>query len=407
LSKTLLGYLLSRLDEIEVPVYSFQEMRAFPGDQVSSALESGFLRETSKATELSRPSHLPPGGPLIVKKTEQGIFGVAEEDDYFEPIPLTEDDVRQFEISVPKLVAMLRVDNSISGQGCTVDGGLVFLGQKIIEGSGTHDVFLSFPNEDAETVLARCQRLKRSAGSHKAVLITPRGISSSSESNQILESLGIIVVPLTSFITVNSMALDWESIIGPASVGPAESYPKEQRTFTNQGKTWLLVFDGIPKSVDASKGMEYIAYLLRIPGQEIHAVALRSALGGEDQVKITGSAGELLDEQALREYKERLKDIEDELREAEEFNDIGRAEKLKEEAELLTAEIGRATGLGDRKRLASDDAKRASQSISKAIHRALDSIKEAHEPIWQHLSNSLKIGEYLSYQPDQPTSWTI
>lgn len=41
-----------------------------------------------------------------------------------------------------------------------------------------------------------------------------------------------------------------------------------------------------------------------------------------------------------------------------------------------------------------------------AIHRALRAIKKEHEPLCQHLHNSLKVGEFLSYQPEQPTSWT-
>ena len=32
-------------------------------------------------------------------------------------------------------------------------------------------------------------------------------------------------------------------------------------------------------------------------------------------------------------------------------------------------------------------------------------VTRAHEPLWQHLQNSLQIGEFLSYQPDQPTFW--
>ena len=55
---------------------------------------------------------------------------------------------------------------------------------------------------------------------------------------------------------------------------------------------------------------------------------------------------------------------------------------------------------------AADDRERARQAVSVAIHRALNAIKKDHEPLWQHLDNSLKIGEFLSYQPDQPTSWT-
>ena len=109
---------------------------------------------------------------------------------------------------------------------------------------------------------------------------------------------------------------------------------------------------------------------------------------------------------ALKEYREHLKDLEEEIREAESNHDIGKTQQLKEELEAITAEIGRATGLGGRNRKAADDRERARQAVSVAIHRALKAVKKEHEPLWQHLHNSLKIGEFLSYQPDQPTFWT-
>lgn len=191
-----------------------------------------------------------------------------------------------------------------------------------------------------------------------------------------------------------------------AITGFAESYPKDQRIFQKQGATWLLVYDGLPKSVGDSVGMSYICRLLQNPGQDTHASTLRSAVVNEGESPLLGSAGDMLDDRALKEYRERLKDLEEELREAEENHDIGRAQRLKEEVEAITAEIGRATGLRGRNRKAADDRERARQAVSTAIHRALRSIKKEHEPLWQHLHNSLQIGEFLSYQPDQPTAWT-
>jgi len=196
-----------------------------------------------------------------------------------------------------------------------------------------------------------------------------------------------------------------ETAAGPY-VGAALSYPKEDRIFKNQGKTWLLVYDGIPKSVGHSVGMAYICHLLQSSGQDIHAAAVRGSVSGDGNTTILGSAGEVLDEQALKEYRERLSEIDGELAEAESNNDFARKDSLTEEREALYAEVGRATGLHGKNREASSDRERARQAVSAAIHRALRAIKKEHEPLWQHLQNSLKIGEFLSYQPDQPTSWT-
>ncbi|MFH1865735.1 MAG: hypothetical protein ABIK85_07615 [Candidatus Eisenbacteria bacterium] len=190
-----------------------------------------------------------------------------------------------------------------------------------------------------------------------------------------------------------------------ATVTPAESYSEDAHIFKDQGETWLVVFGGIPRSVRNSVGMSYIARMLETPGQEIHAAALRSAVSGNGDPPMLGSAGGLIDDLALKEYHDRLLDIEGELAEAQANNDAGRVGSLTEEREFLYAEVGRATGLRGERREAVDERERARQAVSAAIHRALRAIKSEHEPLWQHLHGFLNIGEFLSYRPDRTTSW--
>ncbi len=188
--------------------------------------------------------------------------------------------------------------------------------------------------------------------------------------------------------------------------GLADHYAQDDRVLQKRGATWLAVYEGVPKSIPDSNGVAYIAYLLRQPGREVHAAKLRADIQGKGQNIVAGSAGEILDDDALKDYKERITEIDEELAEAEANNDLARKGQLAEEREALCDEIRSATGLGGKKRTASDDRERHRQAVSRAIHRALRRIKDNHEPLWQHLQNSLKIGEFLSYQPDQPTSWT-
>ena len=186
---------------------------------------------------------------------------------------------------------------------------------------------------------------------------------------------------------------------------PTQSYPKDVRLFQNQGKTWLTVYDGIPRSIADSKGMRYIAHLLQNPGQEIHAATLRAVVAGEENILLLGSAGEVLSDRTLKEYRENVRELDEDIQEAESNNDLGRATKLKEVREAVTTEIARAVGLGGRNRKAADDFEHARQAVSATIYRAKKAIKKEHEPLWQHLDNCLKIGMFLSYQPDQPTNW--
>ena len=406
MTETLLHFVLQRLDQIECPFFLHRELERFPDEELRALRAKGILREPSRATEIPRPKHLPPGGDLIVRQTSKGVFGVADEDDYFDPIPLTEDDIRQYDISLPKLAAAIRRDNGISGSGLENHDGLIPLGQKSVEGIGSLNVYFSILNADQKDFLSRCQRLERSPRSQRIVMLTPRGVALSPEGRRILDASRIIVAAMDSALDLGSFSIDWIGILGVVESLMSEDHPKYRRVFQKQGKTWLAVYDGVPKSIGDSVGMTYICRLLQSGGQDIHAATLRGAGISKDKTIVLGSAGEVIDDRARREYKERITEIDEDLAEAESNHDFARKDRLNEEREALIKEIARSTGLHGENREASSDRERARQSVSAAIHRALKAIKKEHEPLWQHLTNSLKIGEFLSYQPDQPTTWT-
>lgn len=100
-----------------------------------------------------------------------------------------------------------------------------------------------------------------------------------------------------------------------------------------------------------------------------------------------------------------MREIVEELEKAHTAGDLASKESLIEEREGIREQLRGAEGSGGRIREASSDPERARQSVSAAIHRALKAIKREHKPLWKHLDKSLKIGNFLSYRPDQPTAW--
>ena len=301
MANSLLAFILTRLDQIERPVFRHRELERFPPEQLKALLSEGILHETSKATEIPRPVHLPAGGDLIVRQTAKGLFGVADEDDYFDPIPLTEDDVRQYEVSLPKLAARIRRENDINGTGSENHNGLVPLGQKTIDALGTVDVYLSLPNEDESVLLSRCQRLERPTGSQRIILVTPRGASVSPEGRKVLDSAGVVLVSLLAAAAKGGLALDWNNMVSRPGIGLAEEYPKDRRIFQNQGKTWFLVYDGVPKSVGDCRH-DLHSPSLQSPGRICTPPTMRVLSPVRESTPFLGSAGDVLDTQALTEY---------------------------------------------------------------------------------------------------------
>jgi hypothetical protein len=124
-------------------------------------------------------------------------------------------------------------------------------------------------------------------------------------------------------------------------------------------------------------------------------------------IRSLGDAGEMLDEQAKDAYKRRLSELREELRDAKELGNVGRAEQAEQEIDSLTSELSRAVGLGGRNRRAASASERARQSISKTIKSVLERIAQSDAALGDIFSRCIKTGTSCSYQPnpDFPISW--
>ncbi|MGH7821801.1 MAG: transcriptional regulator, partial [Candidatus Binatia bacterium] len=170
-----------------------------------------------------------------------------------------------------------------------------------------------------------------------------------------------------------------------------------------------------------TKGLAYLAELLRHPGRELFVLDLarvgaahvrgdaRGLAAGLAISGDPGDAGPLLDCQAKAEYRRRLEELREELDDAERSSDAARAAKAREEIGFLTHELLRATGLGGRDRKAASAVERARQSVTIAIRTALRTISENHSALGRHLASTVKTGRFCTYAPDPRSalSWTI
>ena len=197
--------------------------------------------------------------------------------------------------------------------------------------------------------------------------------------------------------------------------------------FRKEGEYWTIGYGANVFRLKDSKGLAYLAYLLRNPGAEFHAL---DVVGGiavhsqEDQTKLSipglpqgdevgitigsqGDAGEMLDEQAKAAYRRRLSELREELEEAKELGKVERAEQAEKEMDALARELSRAVGLGGRNRHAASASERARQSVNKTIKAALDRITQSDATLGDIFSRCIQTGVFCSYQPDPdcPIAW--
>ncbi len=205
----------------------------------------------------------------------------------------------------------------------------------------------------------------------------------------------------------------------------------EQAIFRKEGEYWTVGRGGQVFRLKNTKGLGYLAHLLRHPAVEFHVLDLAGGIAGQrdgDEIRQSahglprgdedlemarihigslGDAGEMLDDIAKVAYRRRLSELREELVEAKEVGNVRRAEKAEQEIDALTSELSRAVGLGGRNRRAASASERARQSITKTIKAVLDRIAQSDATLGDFFSRCIKTGNFCSYQPDPdfPIAW--
>src|SRR5713226_5266888 len=131
------------------------------------------------------------------------------------------------------------------------------------------------------------------------------------------------------------------------SAGVADSKPSvrsaQKGIFRKEGQYWTVGYSGNPFRLKDTKGLGYLAHLLRHPAVEFHVLDLFGGIAGHSEgddsnqpahglphgdgdlekpgIQITGlgDPGQVLDDQAKVLYRHRLSELREELEEAKEF----------------------------------------------------------------------------------------
>ena len=197
--------------------------------------------------------------------------------------------------------------------------------------------------------------------------------------------------------------------------------------FRKEGEYWAVGLGAKTYQLKDSKGLAYLAHLLRYPGTEFHVLDLAAGIAGrsgEDEgdrlprdaedleragihVGNLGDAGELLDKQARSSYRRRLAELREELAEAKGLGRVEQAERLEDEIDALGKELSRAVGLGGRSRRAASASERARQSVTKMLKAVVERIAQSDSALGALLARSTRTGNFCSYRPDpdSPIAW--
>lgn len=187
---------------------------------------------------------------------------------------------------------------------------------------------------------------------------------------------------------------------GEGVAEPCQESAEESVECARVGRGWRVALGGRSVSVEHGVGMLHLAVLTANPRQEIPAAELVAGLAVLDRAGGRPvSAQPVLDHEALRNYRDRLKRLGDEIDTGEAADDPDRAARVRAERDWLAAELAGGTGLGGRARTFPDQGERARVAVGKAVRRALVRIAEADPVIGGHLRRAVHTGARCSYWP--------
>jgi hypothetical protein len=212
-------------------------------------------------------------------------------------------------------------------------------------------------------------------------------------------------------LVAHQTAVDGEVVRpGPPSWSRLERLdrrPVDRGVLRLEGEYWTIVYDGTVVRLRDTVGLRHLAQLLWHPQRDFPAVDLMRAvaLAGASRAgrPPAGTEGPAADTRAAFAYRRRLRDLDDELTDADGRADLGRSASLRAERDALHRELrdgGRVERLGR-------DVERARLAVTKALKAALDRVRAAHPALAAHLDASVKRGYVCVYRPDPrcPIQW--
>jgi hypothetical protein len=202
----------------------------------------------------------------------------------------------------------------------------------------------------------------------------------------------------------NALAQELLPLAGDVGGGAGQASAPTHAALERDGDTWVFTYDGTSARIRHAKGVADLAVLLARAGREVHVRELEGAAG------IARPAGSepAVDDRAVAQYRRRLRDLEQELDEADRHADAGRGAVLAAERDALVAELTRAFGLGGRRRPAgADPDERLRKAVSARVRSTIDRLDDLHPQLARHLRRSIRTGLWCAYEPERAVTWTV
>ena len=188
--------------------------------------------------------------------------------------------------------------------------------------------------------------------------------------------------------------------------------------FFEESPAWTIIFDGEAHRGLKGSGFRYLHFLVQNQREQYDTNFLneldakpennRKFLGDEDLEEMIGDDIHIkTDEKAKRQFESRIKELRDNMSEAENNNDLGALEKASAEYELILDQLKKDFDRKGNPRIFKDDSLKIKSRITQAIQRAINKIKKYDPELAKHFNKALRpINSFHQcYNPDELIDW--
>src|SRR5262245_11853652 len=274
----------------------------------------------------------------------------------------------------------------------------------------------------------------------RAAALTPRQLevldlmAKGRTNREICDRLGIAEGTVKTHVATLLEALDVANrteaaaVMRDLGIGTAPEPAREvdataaESVFRREGEYWTIRHRGSECHLRDSKGLRYLAFLLRNPGRECDALEVAAEARGDTtadpaapaddssgHMEDPADAGAFLDAQAEAVKRQRLRELDQELAAARGWGSAEQVARLEEEMRVVAREAAGAVGLGGGEGRAAAASERARENVARGVKMVLDRLDESMPDLAAHLQRTIRTGTFCSYKPD-PTSrirWSL
>ena len=173
--------------------------------------------------------------------------------------------------------------------------------------------------------------------------------------------------------------------------------------FRKTNDSWEITYEGKTIGLKDCIGLMHIRELLRNPNKPITVKELDKAYGGTENLPSGSDPGEpILDTEAKREYRERLKEI----KEAEEKGTVTESQLREEESVYKELHLVQWHHKHPPKKIG-DDRERTRKKVYNRFEAALKAIEKKHSSLGTHLRTCISTGSACQYNPPKDPRWTF